>query len=39
MKKWLSKLGYLLSIGFIGLILFIVIGIPMVIFFWSGPPI
>ncbi len=38
MKRVLSKLGFLLGIVFIGLILFIVIGTPLIIHFWSGPP-
>jgi len=38
MKKNLSKLGFLLGMVIIWLILFIVIGVPLVISFWSGPP-
>lgn len=38
MKKIFSKLGFLLSMVVIGLILCMVVGAPLVVFFWSGPP-
>lgn len=38
MKHSLYKLCSLLGMGLMGLILFLVLGIPLIISFWSGPP-
>lgn len=39
MKKVLNRLGFWLGLAVIGLILLIVVGVPLVVFFWSGPPV